>query len=458
MDGTKIMAKSRGEQLVDFISAAPGRSYPEEVMRAARMAFADYIALAVACMDDAAPTAVAASARSWGASGKSTVFRKFRTAPALAAMVNGTSTHSQDYDDTHALGAGHPSGPVWSTVLALTEDLGRTEEEAFTAYITGYEVMAKLASGGPKGVGRSLQRKGFHPTSIVGRIGSAAAAAVLYRLDRTQTASALGAAATMAGGLIGSFGTESKPFHSGVAAMNGILAAQLAQNGFKAATTLFELDKGLLAAMIQDGSAEVPTLDDFGSNWEILQNGFKLYASCRGTHAAIETATRLRERVAGRPIRDVTVYTIPHSLITAGKTEVNSGFEGKFSNAFCVAMALNGYPMMPENFVDDLLDDGDTVSLFKRTTHKGRDDLPPGSAEIDVTLEDGEVLTEMTPATLGLPTNPLGWDALERKCLFLLEPVIGADKAAELFAAAQIIDQPGSIAKVLEIAAPLEGS
>jgi 2-methylcitrate dehydratase PrpD len=87
-----------------------------------------------------------------------------RTTPALAALANGTMCHAMDYDDTHPGGAGHPSGPCWSTALAMAEHHGAAEGDALAAFITGFEIMARLGGGWVPGVGRSLQRRGFHPT------------------------------------------------------------------------------------------------------------------------------------------------------------------------------------------------------------------------------------------------------------------------------------------------------
>ena len=42
---------------------------------------------------------------------------------------------------------------------------------------------ARLGGGGVPGVGRNLQRRGLHPTSVVGRAGAAAVACVLLGLD-----------------------------------------------------------------------------------------------------------------------------------------------------------------------------------------------------------------------------------------------------------------------------------
>ncbi|MGH1467236.1 MAG: MmgE/PrpD family protein [Cognatishimia sp.] len=454
LDGRKY---PRGSELVEFIAGAAGRTYPEPVREAARQAFADYIAVAIGAIDDTPTKAVAAMASSWNAEGYATVFTKYQTTPALAALVNGTAAHSQDYDDTHAGGAGHPSGPVWSTAIALGEHLDRSEEEVFSAYITGYEVMAKLCGGGPSGIGRTMQRKGFHPTSIGGRAGAAAAAAVLYKLDKDQIASALGVAATTAGGLIGSFGSHSKPFHSGVAAMDGIQAAQLAKNSFEAAKGLYELEGGIISAFARDEATDIPKTAELGQNWEILRNGFKLFASCRATHPAVETALKARELVNGdySNIAKVHVKAGRQALVTAGKTEFNTGLDCKFSVAFCVAMALFGYQLLPSDFTNELLENAPLNALAQRVHVEPVSNQTPGEAHIEITLKNGETLNASTIVMRGHPDNPLDWSEIEGKFNSLVVDKIGTEKAARLFELARNIDASGSLVQISKILQPI---
>ncbi|WP_338608646.1 MmgE/PrpD family protein [Pelagibacterium nitratireducens] len=449
--------ETRGQRLAAFISTARGRTYPPDVLEAARKAFVDYLGVTFGSMNDAPVLAVSAAVRRWEAPGKSTVFGQYRTAPALAALVNGTSTHSQDYDDTHPMGAGHPSGPVWSASLAMAEHLEIDGPLLMSAYITGYEVMAKLGNGGaPGGVGRTLQRKGFHPTSIVGRTGAAASVSVLLGLTQHQVGSALGNVATTMGGLLGSFGSHSKPFHAGKAAMDGIMAAQYAAEGYEAAQTLYELEGGWLSAFIQDNSATVPTLDDFGRNWEILGNGFKLFASCRATHASTETARSLAEKVAGRAIGSVHVKTHSTALITAGKLFPKTPLECKFSVPFCVAMGLRGYRLLPDDFVETTLADTSVTELLSKITVEPVPGQPPSEAHVEVMLEDGEVLRASTRIVKGHPDNPLTWDELQAKFESMLERSLPSADIATLFEAAKACDDPHAFATFRRLIGPRE--
>jgi len=445
--------ETRGKQLSAFIASTQTREFPPVVLEAASRALVDFIGCAVGASRDAPVLPILPVIKSWHATGKARIFCGGRTTPALAVLANGTMTHAMDYDDTHPAGAGHPSGPCWSTALALSEEFGYTEQQAIVAFIAGFEVMAKLGGGGPPGVGRSLQRRGLHPTSIFGRAGAAAVACSLMGLDEQRIAYALGVAATTAGGLVGSFGTHGKPFHAGKAAMDGILAAQLAANGFISATHLFELEKGLLDVFIQNRETEVPALDDFGVNWEILGNSFKPFASCRATHASTQAARSIADQVKGRKITAVHARVHPNALVTAGKTAPRTPLEGKFSVPFCISMGLSGYRMVQTDFVDATMRDPAVANLVPLVKLEAVQDQPPYRAYLDVTLDNGEHVKAHTDIVMGHPDNPMSWDALRAKFEGLVEPIMGKAKTAELFEAARGFGPPGSLARLSDLLA-----
>jgi len=435
---------TRGNQLTAYIAGTAKRNLPDEIVDAAKRALLDYAGCVIGAANENVTRATRKTAEEWGGTGKAQIFLGGTTAPALAALVNGAMAHSMDYDDSHPAGTGHPSGPCWSTALAMAGHHGFGEMQALTAFVTGFEVMAKLGGGGPPGVGRSLQRRGLHPTSIFGRAGAAAVACALLGHDEQKIAYALGVAATTAGGLLGSFGTDSKPFHAGKAAMDGILAAQLAGNGFVAATQLFELEGGLLDAFIQNREVEVPPLD-FGETWELLGNGYKPYACCRGTHPSTQTAIKLADRVAGKEIAKVHARVHPNAMVAAGKLDPKTPLEGKFSVPFCIALGLRGYRAVYTDFTEETMRDAAVMELVPRVEVEVIQDQVPYTASMDVYLADGEVLHEKTEIVLGHPDNPMGWDALYDKFEGLTEPVLGAEKTKALYECIRVFDTPGSL-------------
>ncbi|THF57208.1 MmgE/PrpD family protein [Pseudothauera rhizosphaerae] len=443
---TAASVATRGAQLADYIATATGRALPEAVRQAVRRALIDHLACALGAVHDPAVRAVRHTAARWQARGTARIYLGGRTTPALAALVNGTMAHAMDYDDTH------PGGPCWSTALALAGEAADGYRRVVPAFVAGYEVMARLGGGGPPGVGRSLQRRGLHPTSVVGRVGAAATACVMLGLDRGAIAHALGAAATTAGGLLGSFGTHGKPFHAGKAAMDGILAAQLAADGFVAATDLYETGQGLLGAFIQDGDAVVPPLD-FG-HWELLDNGLKLYASCRATHASAQAARSLAPRIGARAVRRVRALIHPNGLVTAGRRAPATALEGKFSIPFCIALGLRGYTLAATDFVDAVFADERVTRIVPLVELEAVDGQPAHEAHLFVELEDGERLQADTDVVRGVPQNPLSEAELAEKFHTLVAQVAGPARAAELYRAASAVGDPATLPALLAALAP----
>lgn len=440
----------RGRQLAAYVSTAFQRKFPPEIIDAAKKALVDFAGVAIGAAQEPVVLATRRVAETWGAAGNAQIFLGGRTTPALAALINATMAHAMDYDDTHPGGAGHPSGPCWSAALALAGHCGLGEQTALAGFITGFEVMARLGGGGVPGVGRSLQRRGFHPTSVMGRAGAAAVACAMLGLPQHRVEHAMGIAATTAGGLVGSFGTHSKPFHAGKAAMDGILAAQLAAEGFVAATQLFELRGGLLDAFIQDRAVEVPPLD-FDKRWELLGNGFKPFACCRATQPSTQAACKLAARVGRKRITKVKAKVHPNALVTAGKLNPRTPLEGKFSVPFCIALGLRGYRAVASDFSEATMRDPEVMEVVPLVELEAVQGQAPHSAHLDVYLEGGEHLHEDTDIVIGHPDNPMSWGDLYTKFQALVEPILGIRKTETLYECLRNFDRPDSLQKVMSL-------
>ena len=441
---------SRSKQIADYAAGALTREFPADVLLAAKVALIDVMGCAIGAWDDECVRPVRRVVEGWGARGEAQVFLGGRTAPAFAALANGTMAHAMDYDDSHQMGAGHISCVCGTAALAVAGQLKSSEKDTLAAYITGFEVMARLAGGGPPGVGRSLHRRGLHPTSVFGRVGAAVAASVLMRLTPRQTEYAVGAATTTAGGLVGSFGTHSKPFHGGKAAMDGILAAELAREGFQSSTKLLELEKGLLDAFIQDRKVEVPPLDF--STWELKRNGFKPYASCRATHASIQTSRKLAAAVGGRKITRVHAKVHPNVVVVANQLNPQTPLEHKFSVRYCMAMGLTGYRLVASDFTDKLLQDKALKEIAAVTEVEVVPEQPQYEAHLDVYVEgEAQPLHADTNIVLGHADNPMSEEEVWGKFDGLVTPVLGADKARALYDLLKHFETPGNLTKIIAL-------
>ena len=436
-----------GDAAAKFIAATPTRSHAPEVLEAAKMCLVDWMGVALGAVNEPAAQAARRVAARWNTGGRARILLGPAAAPAAAALVNGTMAHCMDYDDTHMDGAGHISAPTWAATLAVAGELGKSEHDALAAFITGFEISARLGAG----YGRKLQHVGFHPSSVFGRFSAAAAACALLGLDRTRIAHALGAAATMAGGLNASFGTMSKPFHLGKAAMDGILAADLAAEGFEAATHLLDADEGLSGTLVQDRSVRIDP-EGFTDGQALLRNAYKPYACCKAIHACVDAARELSSQVSPETIRRVVLGASPMTERVAARPDPQTPLEGKFSVAYCAALALCGYPVVEHDFSEARLKDPKVRRLVARSELAVQPGTELTEGYVEVHLEDGRTLRANVPLARGNPGNPLGWDGLEAKFVGLVEPVLGRD-TRPLFEALRTFETPGTLGRVVELVA-----
>src|SRR5207248_1870417 len=144
----------------------------------------------------------------------------------------------------------------------------------------------------------SHYRRGWHCTSTIGTLGAAAASARVLRLDADATAHALALAASHASGLKANFGTMTKPFHAGLAARNGVQAAQLAARGFTASDAALDGTQGFVFAFDGERRDVLPFVTDLGRRWEISETGpsVKLYPSCAATHPMLDMLLDMKRR------------------------------------------------------------------------------------------------------------------------------------------------------------------
>src|SRR5208282_2269185 len=220
------------EFVSSFIAESSYGEIPAQVLGEAKKAMIDCLGVSLAATQEPCLSIVRSFIETMGGEPRSTLWgTRFRTSPAWAALYNGTMAHALDFDDGSGLHIPlHPSVPVLPSVIAMGEFFARSGLEVLGAFVCGTEVECKLARGST----RASYDAGWHATGVFGTMGAAAAASRLAGLNRTQAAAALGVALSRASGSRQNFGTMVKPLHAGTAAMNGIISAFLARDGYTA--------------------------------------------------------------------------------------------------------------------------------------------------------------------------------------------------------------------------------
>ena len=431
-------------------NAAP----PEAARAAAARAVADTVGVALAGAVE--PAAVIVQ-RVIDRGGPCVVFGTDRTAGATnAALANGTAAHALDFDDMCFVSLAHPSAPLVTAAWAAAEVANATGRDLLDAYVVGFEIEGRL--------GRAMNprhyRRGWHCTSTLGTVGSAAACARLFGLDESRTAHALAIAASSASGLKENFGTMVKPLHAGLAARSAVLAAELARAGMTASAAAIDGPQGFLSAF----DSESPTLDDvagdLGSRWEILDTGItvKLYPSCAATHPILDALIDLqaREHFDASQVDAIDVGVDPVTPTVLIYDRPVSGLEGKFSLPFCAAAALVYGAVGIETFDDAQMRDPRIASLQSRVTMRVDETLggsapPLTQARVTVTMKDGRVVTAHANGARGYPERPPTEDQLKTKFKSCAARVMSSVQAHEAWTALRSIER----VKVADVSAAL---
>lgn len=256
-----------------------------------------------------------------------------------AALINGVAAHVLDFDDV-AL-RGHPSAVMVPALLALGAELGSSGRELLNSYVVGYQVWGELVQREPD----MHHIKGWHPTSVFGSVGAAAACATLMRLDAVRAAHAIGLGATQSAGLMANFGSLSKPLQAGRASQAGVWAAMLAQEDYTAGIDVLEHQQGFLHAFSPGGHVVVDRpLADLAQGWKIEQQpvSIKKYPTCFYTHRTLDSilAGPALSAIQLDQIDSVQVHLSREHATVLRNHQPQTGLEAKFSIEFAVASAL----------------------------------------------------------------------------------------------------------------------
>ena len=358
-----------------------------------------------------------------------------------AALVNGTTAHALELDDTHEEASLHPAVVIFPAVLAAADGQDVTVAEVIAAATVGYDVMCGI--GALIGAGESYAR-GFHPTGISGTIGAAAAVARLWKLDLAQATHALSIAAGFTAGSLEflSDGSWTKRLNAGQAASSGIRAASLARAGFLAPARSIEGRDGYLRSYGQ-GLVEGRTLQlELGR--AAAETSIKLYPCCRYIHGNLDLLIDLvREYpdLLDRGIASVEVGVIKAgallvSVPAESKLTVASTVDAQFNMPFSAALALSTGSATVEQFEDAPALSAGLEPLMAKVRCVDRDRLEEAfparwKAEVRVVLDDGEVLERQSEGFRGSPVDPVTAEDLVTKAAGL----VGAEVAGQIAAA-----------------------
>ncbi|HYC37853.1 MAG TPA: MmgE/PrpD family protein [Usitatibacter sp.] len=412
------------------------RELPPEVVHHAKRVVVDWFsALYPGTRVSPAVNLVRAHARELGA-GRSSLPGFATTAhPATAAWINGSASHSVEFDDIFKDAAYHPGCPVISAALAIAEDRALSGAELLAAITVGYEISTRIGTA----VQPSHYRF-FHTTGTVGAFGAAAAAAALLAPgDEGVMGHSIATAGTFASGLQQAFRSDAmtKPLHAGHAASVGVTSAMGAACGVTGAGDILEGPAGFGAAM-SEGARWERAVDGLGERYNITRITQKNHGCCGHAFAAIDAALELRARgTTADKVESICVESYQAALDVAGNPDPRSATEAKFSIPYVVAHAMLHGSVRLDAFEPARLGDEAIRGLMRRVSVRVDRDMTarfPGqrAARVVIATRDGERMEHFAPHRKGDPEAPLSDADIDAKFSELVGPVLGPARTREL--------------------------
>jgi 2-methylcitrate dehydratase PrpD len=417
--------------LAQFVAGHPARGFADAVEHEAHRTFANWVGCAIGAARHPTVVAALAGMHELAPSAQASILgRSERVDMASAALVNGIASHTFDFDDTHLKTIIHPAGPVASAALALAEHSGASGRQLIDALVLGIDVACRAGNM----IYPEHYDRGWHITGSTGMLGAAAACARLMQLDVERTAMALGIAASQPVGVREQFGTMTKPFHPGAAARAGLTSALLAKHGFTASARALEAPRGL-AQTYSTKCAWNEITDELGSRFEIAFNTYKPFACGIVIHPSIDACVQLRNAngLEADDIERIELRVHPLVLELTGKTAPRNGLEAKFSVYHACAAGIIFGRAGEGEFADDVVTRPDVVALRSRIEATADTAIDEAAADATVTLRDGRKLHAFVRHAIGSLERPMTDGDLAAKFHSLVDPIIGAQRADDVF-------------------------
>jgi 2-methylcitrate dehydratase PrpD len=441
-------------QLASLIQKTSYEQIGKNAIREAKRSLLNWLGVAIGAANHESMDKVINVAKLMASSPQASVLGRTEKSDLLfAALLNGMSSHIYDFDDTLLETVLHPSAPVFPAVLSYSEYHKNTGKDVLEAFIIGCEVQARLA----RAIYPSHYWRGWHITGSVGGIGAAAAMSKLLGLNEEYTSYAIGIAASDPAGLREMFGTMTKPYHPGKAAMNGMLAALLAAEGFTSSKKALEAERGFIRVLSEETKLELLT-SHWGESWEIEKNSYKPFASGIVTHPAIDgiiTIQKAHQLNAGE-IAEIHIAGHPLVKELTGKTEITTGLEGKFSVYHCVAAGFLRLKAGVDEFSEEFVHDPSVKELRSKISLTIDDQLEEDQARINVLLKDGREYSHFVEHAVGSLALPMTDQQLTNKFIDVTGKMISEDSKYRLIELVYHFDELQNLETFFQLCTPVE--
>jgi 2-methylcitrate dehydratase PrpD len=423
------------DRLASFVSNLRFEALPIDVVDKAKIHIADTLGAALA---GARSNEFRIARRIVGSHGTARIWgTDTYTGARDAALINGVSAHAFELDD--AGGCDHSGAVVMPALLAAMAEMPRTVsgKELIAAVVAGYDVGRRIleATGGYD----SHNSLGWHSTGTCGTLAAAAAVANIRGLDAHVTRDAITLATSFSSGLWAFIhdGSQAKKIHAGRAAEGGLLAAQLAAEGFAGPSKVFDDVWGGFFRSFNKSACDVEKLSEaLGEVWKVKRAVLKPYASCRGAHSAIDALEDLLKQTAraASQIDTIELRLSPMLMGMCGAKESGAMAPTQMSLPYAVAARCVFGTAGLEAYSAERRSDARVLDIMERMQLIVDDGMKPlDEPFVTLTFKDGLRATHMVPRATGSAERPMPRPDIAEKFTELATMSLSVEQANRLW-------------------------
>ncbi len=443
------------KRFAQFIHETRYEDIPPDAHRYARLCLLDWIGVTLGGSREPISDILLDLVGILGGNPHATILGKgIKTNLIFAALVNGTLSHALDFDDTHKNSGIHPSVCLAPSAIAVGEYMKCSGRDLITAFVIGFEVASRIGEA----AGTAHYDYGWHATATIGRFSATSAAAKLMGLSPDQIVNAFGISGTQVSGLREVFGTMSKPFHAGKAAMDGILSVALAKRDFDSSHEIFEGRFGLKNVFAPKADYS-RLLKDLGRIYHITDIAFKPYASALATHSTIQAieAIKAKEKITAADVKSIQIEfgALPFSVVNI--KHPRRVLEGKFSVYQCAALAFIKGQVTPGMFTYEWIHDPEIIRFREKVNVLLNPGLEKFETIIKVITRQGNILETFIRESKGSSTDPLTFSEMKNKFMDLALPVVSAENAEKIVESVRHLSDIEDINEIIKLCHPAKG-
>ena len=423
--------------------------FPEAVITAIKERIIDFLGVALSGYKfNVHKPALKALEKYRTRNGASVIGEGMKLPCSLAAFMN--SILCFDMTDGSRAAALHPGPVVIPAALAAAEVTDKASgKDLMLAIALGYELMIRVG----RAMNPSAVKRGFHLTSVVGPLGSAAAVGKIMNLNEACISNALSIAAVSGSGLLDALKAP-EPFAQvqiARACHAGILSVLLGQSEIKGSNNI--LEEAFIPAFSDQYDLE-PVTRDLGKDYMIPKTYIKMHAGCRHIHAPIDAALHIinRNDINWRDIEQISVRTYSVALDLEIE-EPKTGDEAKFSIPFGIAVALVHGNAFVDRFTDQNLKDKQIQKLMRTITVEhdpelDRDYPVKRGARVEITTKGGSTFRHTLDLARGEPECPYSKSEIEDKFKYLANGTIDLQAGQRIIESINQLETTGEISSL----------